>query len=106
MTVTKTVRHPDGTRCLEGTRRVPRRFKACCRLFESHTATCAYDIRYEWWQKGRTWVVTIAESAGGGGIEIRFCPHCGRRLSNASSNTTLQRTAGSRRSPAAAERDR
>jgi len=80
MTVATTTRHTDGTRCLEGTRHVPRGFKACCSLFASHTTTCEHDVRYEWWQNRRTWVVVIAESAGGGGIEIRFCPHCGRRL--------------------------
>lgn len=86
-------RYPDGTRCVEGTRRVPRGFRPCCRVFASHTTSCAYDVRYEWWQRRRTWVVTIAESAGGGGIEIRFCPHCGRSLQpGGSSNSTLQRT--------------
>ncbi len=81
---------------------MPRGFRACCRLFASHTTICEHDVRYEWWQNRRTWVVVIAESAGGGGIEIRFCPHCGRRLKpGASSNPTLQRTRARGARPAA-----
>jgi hypothetical protein len=93
MTVAKAKRHTDGTRCLEGTRRVPRGFSPCCSVFDLHTTSCAYDIRYEWWQRHRIWVVTIADSAGGGGIEVSFCPHCGGRLqSTASSNKRLERS--------------
>ncbi len=72
--------HADGTRCLEGTKRVPRSFRPCCEVFAGHVATCAHDLRYEWWPKARQWVIAIAESAGGGGISIEFCPHCGARL--------------------------
>jgi hypothetical protein len=72
--------HADGTRCLEGSQRIPRIFKPCCETFAAHTTTCAFDVRYEWWSKSRKWVTVISESAGGGGVRISFCPHCGRRL--------------------------
>jgi hypothetical protein len=73
-------RHLDGTRCKEGTRKVPRNFRPCCGMFAGHVTTCDYDLRYEWWAGDRVWVITIAESAGGGGVEVRFCPHCGAEL--------------------------
>jgi hypothetical protein len=75
-------KHGDGTPCLEGIRRVPRGFEACCEVFENHTSSCTFDVRYEWWGRSRTWVTLIDASAGGGGVEIRFCPHCGASLSN------------------------
>ena len=73
-------KHTDGTECLEGTKRVPKNFKPCCDVFEGHTSTCAFDLRYEWRQKSKQWVIAISEIAGGGGISIAFCPHCGARL--------------------------
>jgi hypothetical protein len=73
-------RHADGTRCKEGMRRVPRRYRPCCDIFGGHVATCEYDVRYEWWRKDRIWVIAISESAGGGGVVIHFCPHCGKAL--------------------------
>src|SRR6185295_6073268 len=77
----KTVRrHIDGTPCNEGTRSVPRGFRPCCPAFEAHVATCEFDLRYEWWAGQQMWVVALAASAGGGGIAIAFCPHCGREL--------------------------
>lgn len=72
--------HADGTRCLEGTRSVPDNFKPCCDMFAGHVDTCALDLRYEWWEKSGIWVIAIAESSGGGGIEIIYCPHCGAKL--------------------------
>lgn len=75
------VQHSDGTICLEGISSVPAGYVPCCETFVGHTATCAYDVRYEWWAKPRHWVIAIAESAGGGGITISFCPHCGANLS-------------------------
>jgi hypothetical protein len=72
--------HADGTKCLEGTRSVPQGYQPCCEIFEGHLDTCAYDIRYEWWVQSDQWVIVIAESAGGGGITINYCPHCGARL--------------------------
>ncbi len=74
-------KHPDGSICLEGTSSVPRRFKSCCDSFLRRTSACVYDVRCEWWPKKRIWVILIAESSGGGGIQIGHCPHCGARLS-------------------------
>ncbi len=87
MTASALRRHDDGTVCREGTKRVPPRFRACCEVFQAHTATCELDVRYEWWPKARRWFIAISDAAGGGGIEIEFCPHCGSRLQQrASSN--------------------
>jgi hypothetical protein len=72
--------HPDGSVCPEGTVRLPARFKPCCSDFFSHCSACYYDIRYEWWSSRRGWFIVIADAAGGGGIAINFCPHCGARL--------------------------
>ena len=72
--------HSDGTPCLEGQRGAPDAFRACCDLFESHLSACALDVRYEWWPSGRQWVIAISESAGGGGVQISHCPHCGVSL--------------------------
>ena len=74
--------HSDGSECREGTQTVPLEFVACCDVFEQQTFACEYDIRYEWRSdlEPPVWVIAIAESAGGGGIEMDFCPHCGTRL--------------------------
>ncbi|HNT78321.1 MAG TPA: hypothetical protein PKH77_25195 [Anaerolineae bacterium] len=74
------MRHPNGTPCLEGTAYVPQDFRPCCDLFAAHTTTCVYDLRYEWWPRSRQWVIALAKAAGGGGIVIHYCPHCGARL--------------------------
>jgi hypothetical protein len=47
----KARRHTDGTRCPEGTARLPRKFTPCCESFVARTAACYFDIRYEWWPK-------------------------------------------------------
>ena len=73
--------HADGTECLEGTRRVPDAWQPCCEVFAGHVDTCAHDLRYEFWEGTSRWYIATAESAGGGGIEIGWCPHCGQRLS-------------------------
>ena len=73
-------KHPDGSYCLKDTQRCPEEGAPCCELFEDHTVTCIYDIRYEWWQAQGFWVICIASSAGGGGIKISHCPHCGTKL--------------------------
>lgn len=73
-------KHPDGTRCLEGTRGAPRTFRSCCDFFEGHLSSCVYDIRFEWHNRARQWEIPIAASAGGGSMAIRYCPHCGARL--------------------------
>ena len=72
--------HSDGTTCNEGTSSVPEGYTPCCGTFEAHTRACEFDIRYEWWAKDSKWVIAIADTAGGGGIEIGYCPHCGMRL--------------------------
>lgn len=76
-------KHADGSLCLEGTRKLPRGFTACCSQFEAHTAVCVYDVRYEWSgeQGGAgSWQIAIPEIAGGGGLVIAHCPHCGASL--------------------------
>jgi hypothetical protein len=73
--------HSAGDLCLEGARRVPANFSPCCDAFEGHLETCAFDLRYEWWERSRQWVVRVADEAGGGGITIGYCPHCGHKLS-------------------------
>jgi hypothetical protein len=73
-------KHLDGSLCLEGTRKVPRSHHPCCEPFDSHTRSCTFDIRYEWWNSQRGWFLRIDDSAGGGGIAISFCPHCGSKL--------------------------
>lgn len=50
----KRQRHRDGTECLEGTQKVPKKFEPCCQTFLEHTKTCVHDIRYEWWRKSKT----------------------------------------------------
>lgn len=83
-TVTKStqrlMKHSDGTKCLEGTSSIPKNYKPCCETFLGHTVTCSFDVRYEYWKKSKQWVIAIAESAGGGGITIKYCPHCGKKL--------------------------
>jgi hypothetical protein len=74
------VNHPDGSRCRKGKQVVPSIFTPCCPEFQDHTMCCEYDIRYEWWRKSNRWVIVISDYAGGGGIEIHFCPHCGTPL--------------------------
>jgi hypothetical protein len=87
--VMKKAKHEDGTPCPEGSRKVPRGFGACCEVFEGHTTSCYFDIRYEWWAKERTWVTVIPDGAGGGGIEMFFCPHCGTRLEGGSTRAKV-----------------
>lgn len=74
--------HTDGTICLEGTRTVPDGHTPCCAAFDRGTLACVYDIRYEWQREPGRWMIAIAEVAGGGGITIRFCPHCGTDLAD------------------------
>ena len=90
-------KHASGSRCLEGTRRVPRGYRPCCEAFARHTTSCAFDVRYEWWAKSRIWVTVIDASAGGGGIEISFCPHCGSRLVTTASGRRRSKAASLRK---------
>lgn len=73
-------KHEDGSICLEGTRKLPKNFKPCCEVFRSHTASCIFDVRYEWNENIKGWWIAIDSKAGGGGIEIKYCPHCGESL--------------------------
>ena len=75
-----TPHHADGTICLEGTSRVPKPYRPCCQAFDVQTSMCAFDVRYEWSPRQKTWVIAISESAGGGGVVITYCPHCGDKL--------------------------
>lgn len=76
---TTQARHPDGSECLAGTQRVPKGHLPCCEVFEDHTRACAFDVRYEWSEE-HGWVTAISSSAGGGGVAISHCPHCGEQL--------------------------
>jgi hypothetical protein len=69
--------HPDGSLCLEGTKNVPPNFVPCCKVFNDHTITCTYDLRYEWYKNLKSWVIKVSNLAG---ISITFCPHCGKKL--------------------------
>lgn len=60
---------------------MPRKHVPCCEIFAGHLDTCEFDVRYEWRSKSKQWVIAIAESAGGGGLTMNFCPHCGKKLS-------------------------
>lgn len=73
-------RHADGTLCREGTRQLPANHQACCETFEQHTSACVHDVRYEWHEDHQTWVIALSDAAGGGGIAIEYCPHCGTGL--------------------------
>ncbi len=86
--ITHTREHEDGTTCLEGTSSVPAGYSPCCATFGGHVETCVYDLRYEWWPRQRCWVIAVAENAGGGGIMIRYCPHCGHDLRRAAARKT------------------
>jgi hypothetical protein len=77
----KEIKHSDGTTCFEGTQMIPEDYHPCCSAFAQHTSMCDSDVRYEFWKEHDRWYIPISPMAGGGGIEIDFCPHCGRRLS-------------------------
>ncbi len=72
--------HIDGSDCPEGTQRLPPSGALCCETFRARTFACYFDIRYEWWPEPAGWYVIIAPDAGGGGVAINHCPHCGVRL--------------------------
>ena len=72
--------HIDGSLCPEGTANMPVNRRVCCKEFEWRTYACYYDVRYEWQRWRGQWVIAIAPDAGGGGIAIRNCPHCGAKL--------------------------
>ncbi len=73
-------RHIDGTPCPEGTASLPRGHVFCCEAFRQRTLACYFDVRYEWWPRQRGWFNVITPDAGGGGIALAFCPHCGTKL--------------------------
>lgn len=73
-------KHSDGTECPEGTQRLRPDYALCCDDFRARTLSCYFDVRIEYWAEYEGWFVIIAPSAGGGGIAINYCPHCGARL--------------------------
>ena len=72
--------HADGSPCPEGTQRLPENGKLCCDAFEARTKACYFDIRYEYWPTLEGWFIVIQPDAGGGGVAINHCPHCGAKL--------------------------
>jgi hypothetical protein len=72
--------HADGSPCPEGTQRLAPDGKICCDVFGQRTLACYFDIRYEYWPSLEGWFVIISPGAGGGGIAMQFCPHCGSKL--------------------------
>ena len=72
--------HTDGSPCPEGTQCLPEDGRICCNAFAARTMACYFDIRYEYWQNLGGWFVVIQPDAGGGGVAINYCPHCGARL--------------------------
>lgn len=72
--------HRDGTPCVEGAQAVPSAFVACCSALEERTRACVIDVRFEFWPEHKAWFIPLVPDAGGGAIEIAFCPHCGTRL--------------------------
>lgn len=74
-------KHADGSPCPEGTQRLPASGVVCCDAFWAHTLACYFDIRYEYWEgRAPNWHIIIAPAAGGGGIAIQYCPHCGAKF--------------------------
>lgn len=73
----KLKKHLDGSPCVEGTRRLPKDYKACCDIFDGHTATCTHDLRYEYIENFKSWWIALQD---GSGITIKYCPHCGSSL--------------------------
>jgi hypothetical protein len=72
--------HSEGAVCLEGMKRVPLTYNPCCGSFAAHVVAHCHDMRFEWSAIQRRWVAVIAPEAGGGVIEIQFCPFCGTQL--------------------------
>jgi hypothetical protein len=72
--------HVDGSICLQGTQKVPKNYMPCCKTFEQHTKMCHFDLRYEYWQHRKIWVIKLSDEVGGGGSEITYCPYCGKKL--------------------------
>ena len=72
--------HIDGSPCPEGEQRLAPDGALCCAAFEARTRACYFDIRYEYWVSQGGWFIIIQPDAGGGGVAINNCPHCGARL--------------------------
>lgn len=72
--------HIDGSPCPEGEQRLPAAGALCCAAFTARTYACYFDIRYEYWASQQNWFIVIQPDAGGGGIAISHCPHCGTKL--------------------------
>jgi len=66
-----------GDECLEGTKQVPKKWKACCKSFRARTESCQYEVRIEWYG-GNKWGIPLP--LGGGYIKIKHCPWCGEKV--------------------------
>jgi ribA/ribD-fused uncharacterized protein len=70
--------HTDGAPCKEGKQRVSPGYQPCCVIFDQRTLSCEADVRYEYWEGTNTgWKILCHD---GSGIEMGFCPHCGKNL--------------------------
>ncbi|MGE0045319.1 MAG: hypothetical protein AB7J28_12900 [Hyphomonadaceae bacterium] len=78
--MTRAKTHSDGSLCPEGTQSLPSSGAICCDAFGWRTLACYFDIRYEFWENPEGWFVIIQPDAGGGGILLSYCPHCGAKL--------------------------
>ena len=68
-----------GDKCLEGTRQVPKKFKACCESFDFRTSACQYEARISWYSKNKMWGLPVLDG-GASFIHIKYCPFCGKEL--------------------------
>lgn len=75
------MKHSDGSECFggSGNAKIPDNFVPCCDIFKERTKSCQYDLRYEYWNNWKRWVVIVPDG-GSSGIKINFCPHCGFNL--------------------------
>jgi hypothetical protein len=73
------MKHPDGSKCLEGIPQAPKRgWIACCERFARATSACQYEVRIEWHGKHR-WGMPVLDG-GSSFIKIKYCPFCGAML--------------------------
>ena len=74
--------HTDGSKCVYGQKKTPKKYKPCCAMFNQCVTNCEYDIRFEYrlgfGQKKKTWGVIIP--ADGSMYPLNYCPFCGKKL--------------------------